>query len=123
MPTVKNKTTVPNLVFKEFLQTSIPSLISVLYAKGYHDFPLRNFCLTVPNTRNLCFRKFLVSKKFMDKGEGGSIKIFRRIFFVSQCRYIRRGTPLCFIKFLVSKNFLIRGGWREGVLQFSVKNF
>ena len=30
----------------------------------------------------LCFTKFLVAKKLMDKGEreGGSIKIFRRIF-------------------------------------------
>ena len=45
LQTVKNKTTVLILVFKEFLQTSIPSLISVLYAKGYHDFPLKNFRL------------------------------------------------------------------------------
>ena len=48
LQTVKNKTAFLILVFKEFLQTSIPSLISVLYAKGYHDFPLENFCLTVP---------------------------------------------------------------------------
>ena len=34
LQTVKNKTTVLILVFKEFLQTSIPPLISVLYAKG-----------------------------------------------------------------------------------------
>ena len=46
--TVKNKTTVLILVFKEFLQTSIRPLISVLYAKGYHDFPLNNFRFTVP---------------------------------------------------------------------------
>ena len=45
---VKNKTTVLNIVFNEFLQTSIPPLISVLYGKGYDDFPLKNFCLTVP---------------------------------------------------------------------------
>ena len=33
----------------------------------------------------LSFTKFLVAKKFMDKGEweGGSIKVFGRIFFVS----------------------------------------
>ena len=36
LQTVKNKTTVLILVFKEFLRTSIPPLISVLYAKGYH---------------------------------------------------------------------------------------
>ena len=40
LQTVKNKTTVLNLLFKEFLQTSIPSLISVLYAKRYHNFPI-----------------------------------------------------------------------------------
>ena len=31
--TVKNETTVLNLAFKGFLQTSIPSLISICYAK------------------------------------------------------------------------------------------
>ena len=38
LQTVKIKTTVLNLVFKEFSQTSLPPLISVLYAIGYHDF-------------------------------------------------------------------------------------
>ena len=45
---VKNKITVLILVFKKILQTSIPPLISVLYAEGYHYFPLKNFRLTVP---------------------------------------------------------------------------
>ena len=71
LQTVKNKTTVLNLVFNEFLQKSIPPLISVLYAKGYHVFPLKNFCLTVPKKIRrgtlLCFRKFGVSKNFMPK--------------------------------------------------------
>ena len=49
LQTVKNKTTVLNLVFKEFLQTSISPMISVLYAKGYHDFPSKLFFLTLPN--------------------------------------------------------------------------
>ena len=48
---VKNKTTVVILVFKEFLQTSIPPLISVLYAKGYHDYPLKKFCLSAEKFR------------------------------------------------------------------------
>ena len=43
LQTVKNKTTVLNLIFEEFLQTSIPALISVLYAKRYHDFPSKLF--------------------------------------------------------------------------------
>ena len=37
LQTVEIDTTVLNLVFKEFLQTSIPLLISVLYAKGYQN--------------------------------------------------------------------------------------
>ena len=49
LQTVKNKTTVLNLVFREFLQLSIPPVIPVLYAKMYHDFPLQNSCLMVPN--------------------------------------------------------------------------
>ena len=60
--TVKNKTTVLILVFKEFLQTSIRPLISVLYAKGYHDFPLKKFCLTVP--KNFVEEPFCVSENF-----------------------------------------------------------
>ena len=48
LPPVKKKTTFPNLVSKEFLQTSIPPLISVLYAKENHYFPSSIFCLTVP---------------------------------------------------------------------------
>ena len=48
LETLKNKTTVLILVFKESLQTSIAPLISVLYAERYHDFPLTNFRLTVP---------------------------------------------------------------------------
>ena len=54
----------------------------------------------------LCFRKFLVAKNCMDKkGGGGSIKIFRRKFFVSQYRNIllRKPSMLCFRKFLVAK--------------------
>ena len=62
LQTVKNKTTVLILVFKEFLQTSIPPLISVLYAKGYHDFPLKNFRLTVP--KNFVVEPVCVSENF-----------------------------------------------------------
>ena len=62
MQTVKNKTTVLILVFKEFLQTSIPPLISVLYAKGYNYFPLKNFRLTAP--RNFVDEPDCVSENF-----------------------------------------------------------
>ena len=88
--TVRNKTAVLNLVFKEFLRTSIPPLISVLYAKGYHDFPLKNFCLKVLKifvekpfcvSENLCYRKMLAMR-------GAGITSFRKNCFVSQYRII-----------------------------------
>ena len=43
----------------------------------------------------LCFRKFPVAKKFMDKRGGGGrrIKIFRQNFLVSQCQKISLGNP------------------------------
>ena len=64
-----------NLVFEEFLRTSIPPLISVLYAKGYHDSPLKNFLSH--SAQKICrgtflgFRKFMVSKNVRDKRGGG----------------------------------------------------
>ena len=93
---VKNKTTVLNLVFKEFLQTSIPPLISVLYAEGYHDFPLKNFCLTVPKifveepfcvSQNFCYRKIL-------RIRGGTWEYhdFRSIFLSHSAAKFRSGT-------------------------------
>ena len=62
LQTLTHKTTVLILVFKEFLQTSIPPLISVLYAKGYHYFPLKNFRLTVP--KNFVEEPVCVSENF-----------------------------------------------------------
>ena len=68
LQTVKNRTTASILVFKEFLQTSIWPLVSVLYAKWYHDFPLKNFCLRMLEcfveepfcgSENLWYRKTL----------------------------------------------------------------
>ena len=89
LQTVKNKTTVLILVFKECLQTSIRSLISVLYAKGYHDFPLKKFCLTVP--KNFVEEPFCVSQNFWYRKmlgirEGAGITIFCQNCFVSQYR-------------------------------------
>ena len=87
LQTVKNKITVLILVFKEFLQTPIPPLISVLYAKRYHDFQLKKFCLTVPKNfvqEPFCAvsENFRLRKSLLIRG-GGGIKIFRRKFFVS----------------------------------------
>ena len=92
LQTVKNKTTVSILVFKEilfFLQTSIWPLISVLYAKGYHDFPLKNFCLTVPKNfveEPFCVSENLWYRKMLGIREGAGITIFRQNCFVSQYR-------------------------------------
>ena len=66
----------------------------------YYDFLSKSFCLTITkkfvgNTSVLCFRKFPVAKKFLDKKGGGwSIKILRRNFFVSRCRKISWVNPL-----------------------------
>ena len=89
LQTVKNKTTVLILVFKEFLQTSIRPLISVLYAKGYHNFPLLIFCLTVP--KKFVDEPFSVSlisgiEKFY--ASEGYVTIFRQLFFISQYQNI-----------------------------------
>ena len=65
LQTVKNKTTVLILVFKEFLQTSIRPLIFVLYAKGYRYFPLKNFRLTVP--KNFVEEPVCVSEDFVHR--------------------------------------------------------
>ena len=97
LETVKNKTTVMNLVFKEFLQTSIHHWFLYYMQKGVTTLGSKIFVSQCPKISYgktlsgkpcvLCFRKFLVAKKFMDE-RGGSIKIFRQKFFVSQCRKI-----------------------------------
>ena len=57
----------------------------------YQHFPSKNFCLRVP--KNSLGESFTValnscSEKVYGQEEEGSIKIFRRKFFVSQCRKI-----------------------------------
>ena len=89
LQTIKNQTTVLILVFNEFLQTSIRPLISVLYAKRYHDLPLKIFWLTVP--KNFVEEPFYVSENFWHRKmlgirEGAGITIFCQNCFVSQCR-------------------------------------
>ena len=74
----------------------------------------------------LCFRKFPVAKKFMDKrggGERGSIKIFRSNFFclTEPKNFIKNPSVLCFRKLPEAKKFMDkRGGEREGVSRFSM---
>ena len=85
--TVKNKTPVLMLVFKEFSQTSIPPLVSVLYAEGYHDFALKIFRLSVPKI--FVDKPFSVSENFWYRKmlgiiEGAGFTIFRQNCSVSQ---------------------------------------
>ena len=91
---VKNKTTVLNLVFKEFLQTSIPPLISVLYAKGYHNFPLKNFRLILPKTfvgESYCFSENFWFQKVVWMKRG--VSRFSVENFLSQsAEKLRKGT-------------------------------
>ena len=118
---VKNKTTVLNLVFKEFLQTSIPPLISVLYAKGYHDFPLKNLCLPVP--RKIVGEPFCVSKEFWyrkvpSKG-GGSFTVLSKIFSSHRTEKISPGNHSVFQKISGrEKYFMDKGGYHDFPLKF-----
>ena len=69
-----------------------------------------------------CVSENFVATNFTDKS-GGSIKIFCRKFFVSQCRKISLGNPsmLCFRKSLVAKKFMDKRA--VGVSRVSVENF
>ena len=68
--------------------------ISLWIRRGgeYQAFPSKNFCLTVPKIFvGEPFSISLISgteKVWITEGGGESIKIFRRKFFVSQCRKI-----------------------------------
>ena len=99
LQTVRNKTTVLILVFKEFLQTSVWPLISVLYAKGYHDFPSKLFCLTIP--KNFVGEPFGVSENFWYRkvlcfrGLCHDFQFSVEIFLSHSAENIRRRTLLC----------------------------
>ena len=66
-----------------FFNFGFPKILDKMW--GYQDFPSKIFCLTVP--KKIVGEPFcaVFQKKFIDK-RGGSIKIFRRKIFVSQCR-------------------------------------
>ena len=129
LQTVKNKTTVLILVFKEFLQTSIRPLISVPYAKGYHSFPLKIFCLTVP--KNFVEEPFCVSENFWYRKmlgirERGRVSQFSvKIVLSDSAEKLRRGYLLCFIKYLVTKKIMDKKGGGGGVREYHniVENF
>ena len=77
----------------------------------YQDSPSKNFRLTVPKIsvgNPLLLHYFQVPKKFLDKG-AASFKIFRRKFFVSQCRNISQGNSLLFTNIGNRKLLCLRG--------------
>ena len=119
LQTVKNETTVLNLVFKGFLQTSIPPLISILYAKEYHYFSVEIFCLKVPKkfvgepfdvSEHFGYRKILFIR--------GDITIFCRHIFSHSTEKFRRGA-FVFQKKSGMENFM----QKMGISLFSVENF
>ena len=125
---VKNKTTVLILVFKEFLQASIAPLISVLYAKRYHDFSLRNFCFTVP--KNFVEEPFWVSENFWYRKvlgikEGTGITIFRQNCFCLTVPKISVGEWIlyCCNNFGYRKSLDKRGGGGREYHNFLSKSF
>ena len=109
LQTVKNETTVLNLNLKKgFLQTSIPPLISIFYAKeGVSRFFVEIFCLKLlkkfagePSgvSENFGYRKILCLKG------GGVLRFSVENFLSHSIQTFRRGTLLFFGKFLVAKN-------------------
>ena len=79
--------------------------------RGYHDFPSKFFCLTVP--RNFIGEHFGVSEEFFYRKfsciEGGRHG-FVENFLSHSTEKIRWGTIRCFKKFRVWKNFMHRKG-------------
>ena len=63
----------------------------------------------------LCFRKFLISKNFMNKKGERECHIFPlKVCCLRGTEKLRKGTLLCFRKFLVSKNFMDKKGGGRG---------
>ena len=112
LQTVKKETTVFNLVFKGFLQISIPIMISIFYTKeGVSRYSAENFFFhSVKKIRreNLrLFEEFHVSDNFMHKR---GISRFSIENFRLTTGKIRRGTLQCSRKIPVSKKYYGQGG-------------
>ena len=66
----------------------------------------------------LCYRNFLVAKKFMEKEGEESIEIFRRNFLSQSAETFRRGTLYSFIHFGYRINLCFRGLCHDFPLKF-----
>ena len=83
-----------------------------MHYRGYHKFPSKTFCLTVP--KNFVgipsmFQKISGIEKFYASEKGG-ITFLRRKHFVTQYRKILWASLQCFRKIGVSKNFMHNRG-------------
>ena len=114
LQTVKNKTQnyCFELIFEKFF-TNINSTIDVYTLckrRGYHDFPLKNFCLTV--LKHFVEKPFCVSENFWNqkilwirgRGREGVSRFSVENFLSHSTENFRRGTLLCLRKILASKN-------------------
>ena len=120
--TVKNETTVRNLVNESFLQTSIPPLLSTFYAKkGKPRHFVQIFCLTVP--KSYVGEHFVVSQNF----RVSKILCIKRGYHWTPLKIFRLTVPILFVEepFCVSKGFWYRNfsSKRGGKLHNFVKTF
>ena len=125
LQTVKNKTTVLILVFKEFLQINSTADFCTL-CKRVSLFSVEKFCLTVP--KNFVEEPVCVSENFGYRKtlpKRGISRFCIENLLSHSTEKLRRGTLLCFTKFLVSRNFLDKRGEEGGreYHDFLSKNF
>ena len=84
-------------------------MLNRLLSRFFVDFFVSQYRKNLQgNPSVLCFRKFLITNRFMDKNGRGSVDNFRRKKFVSQCRNISQRNPsvLCFRKILIGYRFM-----------------
>ena len=85
---------------------------------GHKNFPSKIFCPTEPKVSvgesvAVAIISGIEKVWIRGGGGGGSIKIFRRNFFVSQCRKISWASFQCLRNFGVSKNFMHNRGYHK----------
>ena len=84
----------PNVFVGESFTVALISVIEKVWIRrrGVSMFSIKSFCLTVAKVsvgESFTVALSSCSEKVWISGGGGSVKIFRRNFFVSQCRNIR----------------------------------
>ena len=103
--------TVPKSFVGEPFSVSIFSGIEKFYAQSlYHDFLSKFFVSEYQKTSSvnssvLCFKKFPVAKKFIDKTGGGRVSEFTVEFFRHTLPKFPQGNPSLLHYFRVSKRF------------------